>query len=586
MAINIQEILHPSDSDSIKFEKINYNFDQILANGGGPAGPKGQKGDQGQVGSTGQKGQKGEVGPIGEKGVAGSTDSPWYTVEVDTNNDGNNEVSILKPKVGTDLNMPIIWLGDSDFEEGLTDGDIETYARLNIGSDDLFENYIKLRHHDLDSISKNLVLTSTVFEGYTRFNWQNEFGNTLIEYGVNTDKITLVANSSSFNLSGNFVNINSLANTNIKLSTLGSGILDVNINAEFKGYLRLPAGTTGQRPIVPQIGMIRFNTDLDIVEAYYNNSGTPEWRELCTDCGTPVGDSIGIVGGDIVANADGSPASDTISISGGDIDANADGSPFSSAELTINGSNALTAPYNTPTTLYLNYGITPAGVDPSSSNVSVDQAGLTITMEPSLNRIRVVTSASTLGNVYNVTVTHPNDSNVKVVWTITLINVAPTPTPTSGSGSGAGPTPTPTSVPPTPTPTSGSGAGPTPTPTSGSGAGPTPTPTPTLDNATATIDFIESVNASTSYPDEIDVYWTLSDQWNCTSVTVEHSFSTTGPWISNTGECGYPRTITIGGSCEETKYFRVRQTRPGLSDVVSNVYTFTFDSCGGGGGYS
>lgn len=43
MAINIQEILHPSDSNSIKFEKINYNFDQILANGGGPVGPKGQK---------------------------------------------------------------------------------------------------------------------------------------------------------------------------------------------------------------------------------------------------------------------------------------------------------------------------------------------------------------------------------------------------------------------------------------------------------------------------------------------------------------------------------------------------------------
>ena len=44
MAINIQEILHPSDSDSIKFEKINYNFDQLVVNGGGPAGPKGDIG--------------------------------------------------------------------------------------------------------------------------------------------------------------------------------------------------------------------------------------------------------------------------------------------------------------------------------------------------------------------------------------------------------------------------------------------------------------------------------------------------------------------------------------------------------------
>ena len=559
MAINIQEILHPSDSDSIKFEKINYNFDQILANGGGPAGPKGQKGDQGQVGSTGQKGQKGEVGPTGEKGAAGSTDSPWYTVEVDTNNDGNNEVSILKPKVGTDLNMPIIWLGDSDFEEGLTDGDIETNARLNIGRDGIFENYIKLRHHDLGGISKNLVLTSTVLDGYTRFNWQNAFGNTLIEYGVNTDKITLVANSSSFNLSGNFVNINSLADTNIKLSTLGSGILDVDINAEFKGYLRLPAGTTGQRPIVPQIGMIRFNTDLDIVEAYYNNSGTPEWRELCTDCGTPVGDSIGIVGGDIVANADGSPASDTISISGGDIDANADGSPFSSAGLTINGSNVLTAPYNTPTTLYLNYGITPTGVDPSSSNVSVDQAGLTITMEPNLNRIKVVTSASTLGKVYNVTVTHPSDSNVNVAWTITLINVAPTPTPTSGSG-----------------------AGPTPTPTSGSGAGPTSTPI----LATAVLNSVVSNTAASSYPDEVDVNWTLSDIESCTGVTVQTSSSPTGPWGSSTGSCTSPRSLIFANSCDATKYFRIIQLRSGLPDVISNVYTFTFDDCGGGGGGS
>ena len=46
MAINIQEILHPSDSDVIKFEKINYNFDQIVANGGGPTGPKGPAGPQ------------------------------------------------------------------------------------------------------------------------------------------------------------------------------------------------------------------------------------------------------------------------------------------------------------------------------------------------------------------------------------------------------------------------------------------------------------------------------------------------------------------------------------------------------------
>jgi hypothetical protein len=49
MPINIQEILYPSDSDSIKWEKVNYNFDQIIATGG----KEGPKGDKGSVGPTG-----------------------------------------------------------------------------------------------------------------------------------------------------------------------------------------------------------------------------------------------------------------------------------------------------------------------------------------------------------------------------------------------------------------------------------------------------------------------------------------------------------------------------------------------------
>lgn len=461
MAINIQEILHPSDSDSIKFEKINYNFDQILANGGGPIGPKGQRGDQGQVGSTGQRGERGETGPAGERGVDGSTDSPWYKIGIDTNNDGNNEVSILKPKRGTDAYLPIIWLGDPNFEEDVTNGDTSTNARLTIAKDDVFENYLKLQHSA--NPVKELVLTSTVISGYTRFNWQNSFGSDLIEYGVNTNKITLTASSAGFDISGHTVNINALGNTNIKLNTLGSGILDIDINAEFKGYLRLPSGTTGQRPVTPQVGMIRFNTDLDVVEAYYNNAGTPAWKELCTDCGAPAADSIGITGGDIDANVDGSPASNTISIVGGDINANTNGSPVSSAVLVAAGSTSLTAQYNSSTTLYLSYSINPTDVDPTQFNVAVNQSGLSLTMEPNSNRVKVVTSNAALGTVYNVTVRHPQDFSVSVVWTITLVNV-------SGSGSGAGPTATGAQ----PVPTGGGGGGiltPTPDPDDDGGGG-------------------------------------------------------------------------------------------------------------------
>ena len=336
MAINIQEILHPSDSDSIKFEKINYNFDQILANGGGPVGPKGQKGDQGQVGSTGQKGQKGEIGATGSKGDSGATDSPWYKVELDSNNDGTSEVTILKPKIGNDLNMPVIWLGDSSFEEDIDDGVLTSNARLTISKDDLYENYLNLWH----ASDKSIVLTSSedVDSGFTKFNFQNAFESYNLEFGITTNKISFLANTSTFSAIGAGVLLKSLDNTNVKIETAGEGILDVDINAEFKGYLRLPSGGTGARPITPQVGMIRFNTDLDAAEAYYANSGSPEWRELCTDCGSAIVASIGILGGNIEAKADGSPLNETINIGGGNINTDSDGSP-------INGTDQLQHQY-------------------------------------------------------------------------------------------------------------------------------------------------------------------------------------------------------------------------------------------------
>ena len=64
MAINIKEIL-TNDSDVIKVDKTNYNFDQLVANGGGPIGIKGQKGELGGVGTTGAKGENGDEGAKG-----------------------------------------------------------------------------------------------------------------------------------------------------------------------------------------------------------------------------------------------------------------------------------------------------------------------------------------------------------------------------------------------------------------------------------------------------------------------------------------------------------------------------------------
>ena len=93
MAINIKELFN-ADADNIKVDKINYNFDQILANGGGPAGIKG---DQGTTGNTGTKGQKGEVGSkgsVGNKGEQGTSANLW---DSDTISVLAGDVDILRP---------------------------------------------------------------------------------------------------------------------------------------------------------------------------------------------------------------------------------------------------------------------------------------------------------------------------------------------------------------------------------------------------------------------------------------------------------------------------------------------------------
>jgi len=92
MAINIKE-LFDADSDNIKVEKTNYNFDQVLANGGGPIGPKGVQGTTGNVGQKGDEGDKGDKGDGGQKGEQGVSLNIW---DSDVNSSGT-DFRVLRP---------------------------------------------------------------------------------------------------------------------------------------------------------------------------------------------------------------------------------------------------------------------------------------------------------------------------------------------------------------------------------------------------------------------------------------------------------------------------------------------------------
>lgn len=75
--INLKQILQ-SDTQQEKLDKVNYNFDQLVANGGGPMGAIGSIGETGFQGATGDDGPQGIDGPQGFQGPAdASNNSKW-----------------------------------------------------------------------------------------------------------------------------------------------------------------------------------------------------------------------------------------------------------------------------------------------------------------------------------------------------------------------------------------------------------------------------------------------------------------------------------------------------------------------------
>lgn len=68
MPIVIQELI-ASDTISQAVDKINFNFDQLILNGGGPSGPPGIQGPRGPIGGRGQRGSRWYEDTLDKPGV-------------------------------------------------------------------------------------------------------------------------------------------------------------------------------------------------------------------------------------------------------------------------------------------------------------------------------------------------------------------------------------------------------------------------------------------------------------------------------------------------------------------------------------
>jgi hypothetical protein len=358
MAINIQEILHPSDSSQIKWEKVNYNFDQILANGGGPIGQKGLKGNPGSVGQTGAKGQKGAQGL---KGETGTTTSRWETIAINPSNDVNPEYVILKPKLENDNYHPIIFLGDQTYDNvNGNNGQLDLRSTLVIGKhaqggSNFSDELVTFWHGQVSGTNDNVGITLVSEEDvdnngdpFVRYKLAETFGPTntaqTVEFSLGTDKFSI----------GN--------------DGFGTDAYFIGANSTFK----LPESIIGS----PEAGMIRYYAN-QFWGAVADGIGNTTWTPFCmSPCGG--GGFSGTITldpvDDIVVNYDGSLYGNSIEITNGeDVEVDVNGDPWTGAVATTTNATSATTNSTAATTVAQTIEFDGLSWDPSSG-VSSDAA--------------------------------------------------------------------------------------------------------------------------------------------------------------------------------------------------------------------
>lgn len=283
MPINIQEILYPSDSDSIKWEKVNYNFDQIIATGG-KEGPKGDKGSVGPTGIVGTTGDKGEKGDLGEKGDTGTSTDYWERYSSTTQNVTS---WVIKPKNNTGDDQAAVIIGDVAYDEGNSDGELDPSAQLTVYADSYFYNQKWVPSTGVDNLSIRGEAGAGGGAPATKWIIQPEGQATDTEILINAKLISIASDGNveidaagDVSITGNGVtNIhNDGADVSGYLDVTGAANFDDYVSVNSTSYLKAPVGTTAQRDpsiFTPTTGMIRYNSTTGKFEGY-----TGTWRDF------------------------------------------------------------------------------------------------------------------------------------------------------------------------------------------------------------------------------------------------------------------------------------------------------------------
>ena len=261
MAINLKEIFS-YDDDNIILDKVNYNFDQIVANGSGPQGPLGSPGEKGAQGTQGIQGPQGLVGDQGDQGPKGDDGGEYWTTILGSNQGLTADTLVPTHDITINPEAPNVVIGyksnDPEYAQG------EEYSKLVVNRESNFESNIRLKTSSAAN-DFDIKLDYEAGASVLRMNFTGGSPNLLVQSADKFD-FTNASNNSMVSFENSLISFKRDTN------------FENNVNVD--GTLRIATG----------------NPDVDKIAVASDTQGTIEFKSINEIGGVvPVGTIISIL---------------------------------------------------------------------------------------------------------------------------------------------------------------------------------------------------------------------------------------------------------------------------------------------------
>lgn len=266
---NLKQILQ-SDTQQQRLDKINYNFDQLVANGGGPMGSTGPIGETGMQGVTGDQGPQGAGGDQGTQGpINTSVSNFWKDGAVYTTSGLNIQTIVPVDAIASLQNdhSPTVLLGfTTDYPEY---GDIQNpnsaiyKAQLVVNKNEQYvDANIRLVSNNSQGVYADFDLTSDTY-------FSTGYNDTLTRYNLNigfneTNGIQKNINYKADSFKFKDLNDNDLLTMDANNGALFTGNFVSTGDAHFVGSIfKIDIGPSSTPATDPATGKIAVSLDSD-----------------------------------------------------------------------------------------------------------------------------------------------------------------------------------------------------------------------------------------------------------------------------------------------------------------------------------